>query len=50
MLPNGELLTDDENEYEDMPPLIEENEDDEEIEEKPVNGKVGLVARRALTT
>ncbi|XP_071917061.1 uncharacterized protein [Coffea arabica] len=47
MLPNGEVQTDEEDEYEDIPPLVEE---DEEFEEIPAHGKVGMVARRALTT
>nr|XP_027082275.1 uncharacterized protein LOC113704586 [Coffea arabica] len=47
MLPNGEVQTDEEDECEDMPPLVEE---DEEFEEIPAHGKVGMVARRALTT
>ncbi|XP_071933094.1 uncharacterized protein [Coffea arabica] len=47
MLPNGEVQTDKEDECEDMPPLVEE---DEEFEEIPAHGKVGMVARRALTT
>ncbi|XP_071933138.1 uncharacterized protein [Coffea arabica] len=49
MLPNGELLTDDEDgEHEGMPSL--EGEEDE-LEEIPVNETIGcLVARRALAT
>ncbi|XP_071923188.1 uncharacterized protein [Coffea arabica] len=39
--------TDEEDECEDMPPLVEE---DEEFEEIPAHGKVGMVARRVLTT
>ncbi|XP_071924863.1 uncharacterized protein [Coffea arabica] len=41
MLPNGEVQTDEEDECEDMPPLVEE---DEEFEEIPAHGKVGMVA------
>ncbi|XP_071933133.1 uncharacterized protein [Coffea arabica] len=47
ILPNGEVQTDEEDECEDMPPLVE---DEEEFEEIPAHGKVGMVARRALTT
>ncbi|XP_071917089.1 uncharacterized protein [Coffea arabica] len=47
MLPNGEVQTDEEDACEDMPPLVKE---DEEFEEIPAHGKVGMVARRALTT
>lgn len=48
MLPNGEIITDDEEEeYNDMPPLVEK---EEELEEISTNDKVGLVARRALAT
>ncbi|XP_071928097.1 uncharacterized protein [Coffea arabica] len=47
-LPNGDIVTDDEEEdYKDMPPLVEE---EDEIEEVPTQDKVGLVARRALAT
>ncbi|XP_071924785.1 uncharacterized protein [Coffea arabica] len=46
ILPNGEVQTDEEEECEDMPPLVE---DEEEFEEIPAHGKVGMVARRALT-
>ena len=46
ILPNEEIITDDEVEYKDMPPLTEEAEE----EEMPVNEQVGLVVRRALTT
>ena len=48
ILPNGEVLIDEEDEYEEMPLLIEEK--DEELEEIPTNDKVGLVARRTLAT
>ena len=48
VLPNGETITDNEKEkHTDMPPLVEE---DEELEEIPTSDKVGLVERRALTT
>nr|XP_027101382.1 uncharacterized protein LOC113721872 [Coffea arabica] len=48
VLPNGDIVTDDEEEdYKDMPPLVEE---EDEIEEVPTQDKVGLVARRALAT
>ncbi|XP_071918755.1 uncharacterized protein [Coffea arabica] len=48
VLPNGDIVTDDEEEeYTDMPPLVEE---EDEIEEVPTQDKVGLVARRALAT
>ncbi|XP_071905971.1 uncharacterized protein [Coffea arabica] len=48
VLPNGDIVTDDEEEdYKDMPPLAEE---EDEIEEVPTQDKVGLVARRALAT
>ncbi|XP_071928059.1 uncharacterized protein [Coffea arabica] len=48
VLPNGDIITDDEEEdYKDMPPLVEE---ENEIEEVPTQDKVGLVARRALAT
>ncbi|XP_071920620.1 uncharacterized protein [Coffea arabica] len=48
VLPNGDIVTDDEEEdYNDMPPLVEE---EDEIEEVPTQDKVGLVARRALAT
>ena len=48
VLTNGEIITDDEEEeYNDMPPLVGE---DDEIEEMPTSDKVGLVARRALPT
>ncbi|XP_071924833.1 uncharacterized protein [Coffea arabica] len=48
VLPNGDIVTDDEEEdYKDMPPLVEE---EDEIEEMPTQDKVGLVARRALAT
>ncbi|XP_071912327.1 uncharacterized protein [Coffea arabica] len=49
MLSNGEVLTDGEDEYDEMPPLVED--DGEEIEEEqPTIERVGLVARRALAT
>ncbi|XP_071917073.1 uncharacterized protein [Coffea arabica] len=48
VLPNGDIVTDDEEEdYKDMPPLVEEEDG---IEEVPTQDKVGLVARRALAT
>ncbi|XP_071920645.1 uncharacterized protein [Coffea arabica] len=48
VLPNGDIVTDDEEEeYKDMPPLVDE---EDEIEEVPTQDKVGLVARRALAT
>ncbi|XP_071933206.1 uncharacterized protein [Coffea arabica] len=48
VLPNGDIVTDDEEEdYKDMPPLVEE---EDEIEEVSTQDKVGLVARRALAT
>ncbi|XP_071928135.1 uncharacterized protein [Coffea arabica] len=48
VLPNGDIVTDDEEEdCKDMPPLVEE---EDEIEEVPTQDKVGLVARRALAT
>ncbi|XP_027082339.2 uncharacterized protein [Coffea arabica] len=48
VLPNGDIVTNDEEEdYKDMPPLVEE---EDEIEEVPTQDKVGLVARRALAT
>nr|XP_027127805.1 uncharacterized protein LOC113743953 [Coffea arabica] len=48
VLPNGDIVTDDEEEeYKDMPSLVEE---EDEIEEVPTQDKVGLVARRALAT
>nr|XP_027071919.1 uncharacterized protein LOC113696736 [Coffea arabica]XP_027077003.1 uncharacterized protein LOC113700752 [Coffea arabica] len=48
VLPNGDIVTDDEEEdYKDMPPLVEE---EDEIVEVPTQDKVGLVARRALAT
>ncbi|XP_071906057.1 uncharacterized protein [Coffea arabica] len=44
VLPNGDIVTDDEEEeYKDMSPLVEE---EDEIEEVPTQDKVGLVARR----
>ena len=48
LLPNGDILTDEqEEEHEGMPPLEEEDE----LEEVPVNDTVGCrVARRALAT
>ena len=43
VLPNGDINTDDEEEeYNNMPSLVE---DDNEIEEIPTSDKVGLVAR-----
>ena len=48
ILPNAKVLTDEENEYEEMPTLIEKEY--EELEEIPTNDKVGLVARKALAT
>ena len=50
LLDNGEIVTDDESDYVDMPPLIEENED--EVEEMATDDQIGfsLVARRVLTT
>ncbi|XP_071900973.1 uncharacterized protein [Coffea arabica] len=48
VLPNGDIVTDDEEEdYQDMSPLVEE---EDKIEEVPTQDKVGLVARRALAT
>ncbi|XP_071914031.1 uncharacterized protein [Coffea arabica] len=48
VLPYGDIVTDDEEkDYKDMPPLVEE---EDEIEEVPTQDKVGLVARRALAT
>ncbi|XP_071905717.1 uncharacterized protein [Coffea arabica] len=44
ILPNGEFLTDDEDEKEELPSL------EEEEEALPVNERVGLVVRRALAT
>ena len=47
MLPKGEIIIDDEkDEYTEMPPLVEKNE---ELKEIPTSDKVGLVARRTLT-
>ncbi|XP_071933757.1 uncharacterized protein [Coffea arabica] len=49
MLPNGDLLTDDEDDEHEGMPSLEVEED--ELEEIPVNDTVGyLVARRALAT
>ncbi|XP_071924800.1 uncharacterized protein [Coffea arabica] len=49
VLPNGDIVTDDEEEdYKDMPPLVEDAIEEDEIEEVPTQDKVGLVARRAL--
>nr|XP_027062888.1 uncharacterized protein LOC113689295 [Coffea arabica] len=51
VLPNGDIVTDDEEEdYKDMPPLVEDAIEEDEIEEVPTQDKVGLVARRALAT
>ena len=49
MLSNGEIVFDDEAEYEGMPPLVDER--DETREEWAIDGQVGLeiVAQRALT-
>ncbi|XP_027170630.1 uncharacterized protein LOC113770389 [Coffea eugenioides] len=48
VLPNGDIVSDDEEEdYKDMPSLVEE---EDEIEEVPTQDNVGLVARRALAT
>ena len=49
MLSNGEIVSDDEAEYEGIPPLIDER--DESREEWAIDGQVGLeiLARRALT-
>ena len=49
-LPNGDIVTDDEDEYEDMPALIEKN--DNSGEECALEGQVGLelIAWRALTS
>ena len=51
VLPNGEIVTEDETEYADMPPLVEDEDDSDEEEECAIEGEVGfgLVARRALT-
>ena len=50
VMPNEEVLIDEnEEEYEGMPPLTEED-NEEEVEEIPTLDKVGLVARRALAT
>ena len=47
---NGEIVMDDESDYVDMPPLIEENEN--EVEEVATDDQIGftLVARLALAT
>ncbi|XP_071939171.1 uncharacterized protein [Coffea arabica] len=51
VLPNGDIVTDDEEEdYKDMPSLVEDVIEEDEIEEVPTQDKVGLVARRALAT
>ena len=53
VLPSGEIVTDDEEEYKDMPPLTEECEEEVEAEiQVPIQESVGLglVARRALAT
>ncbi|XP_027156432.1 uncharacterized protein LOC113757267, partial [Coffea eugenioides] len=47
ILPNGEFLTDDEDEKEELPSLEEEEEEEEAL---PVDERVGLVVRRALAT
>ncbi|XP_071933764.1 uncharacterized protein [Coffea arabica] len=47
ILPNGEFLTDDEDEKEELPSLEEEEEEEEAL---PIDERVGLVVRRALAT
>ncbi|XP_071912236.1 uncharacterized protein [Coffea arabica] len=51
VLSNREIVTDDEAEYVDMPPLAADEDDSNEGEECALEGEVGfgLVARRALT-
>ena len=50
-VPNEDVVTDDEAEYDEMPSRNEENDDeDEEIEKHPIQDMVGLVVRRALAT
>ena len=47
ILPNGEVVSDNEDDCEGMPPLMEESDNSEE--ELPVDGKVGfLVVRKVL--
>ena len=43
MLPNGEVMTNEEDEYEGMPSLVEKD-DEKEIKKQPSHGLVGLVA------
>ncbi|XP_071940457.1 uncharacterized protein [Coffea arabica] len=51
VLPNRKIVIDDETEYTDMPPLVEDEDESNEGEERALEDKVGfgLVARRALT-
>ena len=49
MLPNGEIVSDEEEEYEGIPPL--EEEENESSEEIPTHEEIGcLVVRKVLTT
>nr|XP_027103091.1 uncharacterized protein LOC113724382 [Coffea arabica] len=51
VLPSGDVVSDDEDEFAEMPPLIEEGEDsEEEVEATTEQVGVALVARRALAT
>ena len=49
VLPSGEVISDDEEEYKEMPPLAEED-DTESVVQPPLEESIGLglVARRAL--
>ena len=51
ILPSGEIVMDDEKEYEGIPPLIE-NDGDESGEEVPIDQpmRLGLVTRMALSS
>ena len=51
VLPSGETISDNEKEYEGIPPLTED-EDDESSEEVPIDQPIGLglVRRKALNT
>ena len=48
-MPNREVVSDNEDDCEGMPPLVEESDNSEE--ELPIEGKIGfLVVRKVLTT